>query len=145
MAKGGLDPDLVLVGTEAEVLDGLAGVLGAAEEQGVASGGGAEGKLVEGDGLTAGGSNAGTGGGGEAESRNGDLGDGQETVVVGDGANDDDGLLLVAVLDVGGNAGEGDGRAVDARHEEAAQDNLVEVGLRAACEIGKKPRSAIHV
>jgi hypothetical protein len=123
---------LVLVGAHAEVLDGLTRVLGAAEEEGVGTGGLLESQLVESDDLAAGSGDAGTGGGGDAESGNRDLGDGQEAVVVGDGANNDDGLLLVAVLEVGRDAGERDGRAVDAAHEQAAQDHLVEGRISAA-------------
>lgn len=116
---------LVAVGTEAEVLDGLTGVLGATEDEGVATGGGAEGKLVEGDGLTTGGEDAGTGGGGEAEGSNGHLGEGEHAVVIGDGADDDDGALLL-LGGVGHNAGEGDWGPVDLGHKQAAEDDLVE-------------------
>lgn len=122
----------MLVGTHAEVLEGLTGVLGSAEEEGVATGGGAEGELVEGDGLAAGSGDASAGGGGEAQGSDGQLGDGQETVVVSDGSDDDDGALVLLVQ-VADNAGDGDGRAVDARHEETAQDDLVEVGVGATC------------
>lgn len=114
------------------MLDGLTRVLGAAEEEGVGAGGLLESQLVEGDDLAAGSGDAGTGGGGDAESGDRDLGDGQETVVIGDGANDDDGLLLVAVLEVGRNAGQRDGGAVDAAHEQAAEDHLVEGSISAA-------------
>lgn len=110
----------------AEVLEGLTGVLGAAEEQGVGTGGLLEGELVQGDGLAAGSGDAGAGGGGEAHGGDLHLGDLEQAVVVGDGADNDNGLLLVAVLEVAGNARQGDGGAVDAGHKEAAQDNLVE-------------------
>lgn len=122
----------MLVGTEAEVLDGLTGVLGTAEKEGVGTGGLLESKLVESDGLAASGSDAGAGSGGKAEGRDGDLRDGQEAVVIGDSADNDDGLLLVAVLEVGRNTGERDGRAVDAAHEEAAEHDLVEGRVSAA-------------
>ncbi len=128
--------NLVLVGAKAEVLDGLTRVLGAAEEEGVGTSGPLEGELIEGQDLAAGGSDAGTGGGGDAESGDLDLGDGQETVVIGDGADDDDRLLLVAVLEVGRDAGQRDGGAVDAAHEQAAEDHLVEGRISAACRRG---------
>lgn len=124
------------MGAETEVLESLTGVLGATEKEGVGTSGLLESELVKGDGLAASSGDAGTGGGGEAESRNVHLGDDKETVVIGDGANNDDGLLLVAVLDIGGNAREGHGGAVDAGHEQAAEDNLVEGSISAAC--GKK-------
>lgn len=123
---------LVLVGTEAEVLDGLTGVLGTTKKEGVGTGGLLESELVEGDGLAASGSDAGTGGSGEAEGRNGDLGDVQETAVIGDSADNNDGLVLIAVLEVARNTGDRDGRAVDAAHEEAAEHDLVEGRVSAA-------------
>ena len=121
----------MLVGTEAEVLDGLTGVLGATEQQGVGTSGLLKSKLVESQGLAAGSEDASTGGGGEAESSNADLGDGEQAVVIGDGADNNDGALVV-LLDLGGNARQGQRGAVDAGHEEAAQDNLVEAGVGTA-------------
>lgn len=121
----------MLVRTEAEVLEGLTAVLGSTEDQGVAAGRSTESKLIQGDGLTTGSDNAGTGGGSEAEGGNGGLGEGQETVVIGDGADDDDGALLL-LADVGNNAGEGNGRAVDLGHEKSSENNLVEGGIGSA-------------
>lgn len=117
---------LVLVGAEAEVLDGLARVLGAAEEERVGARGLLESELVEGQGLAAGSLDARAGSGGEAQGGDVDLGDVEEAVVIGDGADNNDRLLLVAVLEVGGNAREGDGGAVDAAHKQAAEHDLVE-------------------
>lgn len=119
------------MGTVTEVLDGLTGVLGSTEEEGVGTSGGLEGELVEGEGLATGSDDAGTGSGGEAEGRNVDVGDLEEAVVVGDGANNDDSALLT-LLDVRGDARERDGRAVDAGHKQSAEDNLVEVGVGTA-------------
>lgn len=116
----------MLVGTEAEVLDGLTAVLGATEDQGVATSGGTKSKLVQSDSFATSGHNAGTGGGGEAESRNSNLGAGEKTVVVSNGADDDDGALLALLVDVGNDARQGNGRTVDLGHEESAEDNLVE-------------------
>ena len=101
----------MLVGTEAEVLDGLTGVLGATEKEGVGTGGLLEGKLIQGDGLAASGLKTAAGSGGEAQSRNGDLGDLQQTVVIGDGTDDDNGALLL-LSGVGYDAGQGHGGAV---------------------------------
>lgn len=116
----------MLVGTEAEMLDGLTGVLGSTEKEGVGTGGLLESELIEGDGLAASGDDASAGSGGEAQSGDGHLGDDKETVVIGDGTNNDDGLLLVAVLEVLGNAGQRDGRTVDTAHEQATEHDLVE-------------------
>jgi hypothetical protein len=123
---------LVLVGAKAEVPDGLTGVLGATEDQGVATGGGTESKLIQGDGLTTGSSNAGAGGGGESQGSDGHLGELEESVVIGDGADDDDGSLLTLLVDVGDNSGQGDGRAVDLGRKETSENNLVEGGVSSA-------------
>jgi len=86
---------LVLVGSEAEMLDSLSGVLGSSEEKGVASSWGSEGQLIDGQSLTTGSKNASTGGGSETESRNTELGNLQQSVVIGDGANNNNGSLLL--------------------------------------------------
>jgi hypothetical protein len=122
----------VAVGTEAEVLDGLAAVLGATEDQGVAASGGTESELIEGDGLTTGSDDASTGGGSEAESGDGGLREGQESVVVGDGANNDDDALLLLLADVADDAGQRHGRTVDLGHEQALEHDLVEGRLGTA-------------
>jgi len=125
---------LVGVGTEAEVLDGLTGVLGSTEEESVGSSGVTSGNLVNGEGLTTGLLNAGTGGSGEAEGCDGELGELEQTVVVSDGSDNDDGLALVSLSGVlvgsgCDDLGQADGRAVDLGHHEASQNRLVEGGL----------------
>lgn len=124
---------LVLVGTHAEMLDGLTRVLGSAEEEGVGTGGLLESELIESQGLAASGEDARAGSGGEAEGSNGELGNLEETVVIGDGGDDDDGLLLAAVLDVVDDARDRHGRTVDAAHKQPAEDNLVEGRVGTAC------------
>lgn len=119
---------LVLVGAHAEVLNGLTGVLGTAEQQGVAAGRGTQSELVQGEGLTTGGQDASAGSGGEAESSDAQLGDFEKTVVIGDGADNNDGLALLA-LGLANNARDRDRGSVDTRHKEAAEDDLVERGL----------------
>lgn len=114
------------MGTEAEVLDGLTVVLGATQQQGVGAGGLLESELIEGQGAAASGKDARAGGGGESQGSDLHLGDLEQAVVIGDGADDNNRLLVVAVLQVGLDTGQGDGRAVDAGGKEAAQDNLVE-------------------
>ena len=116
----------MLVGAHAEVLDGLPGVPLAPEQDGVGTSGRTERELVEGDSLTTGLEDALLGGLGEAEGSDGQLGDLEETDVVGDGANNNDGLG-VTVGSVGGlleDAGEGNGRAVDLGEEKAVEDGL---------------------
>lgn len=122
----------MLVGTHAEVADGLTGVLGTAKQQSVSASGLLERQLVEGLDRAAGGEDASTGGGGEAQGGDVHLGDFEQADVIGHGADDDDSLLLVAVLQVGGNARERDGGTVHAGHKETAQDDLVEGGVGTA-------------
>lgn len=123
----------MLVGTEAEVTDGLTGVAGATEEESVGTSRGTAGELVEGDGLTTSLHNAGTGTLGEAEGGNGDLlRGGLETVVVGDSANDNNGLAGgTRALESTVDAGNRDRRAVGLREEELSEDHLVEFGVGA--------------
>ncbi|KAJ6260637.1 hypothetical protein Dda_4864 [Drechslerella dactyloides] len=126
---------LVLVWTEAKVPDRLAGVLGASEQESVGASWGPQSELVESQGLAAGSNDAGARGGGESQSGNGDLRGGDQAGVVGDGADNDDGLAIrlgLLVADEAVDAREGDRRAVDLRHEEAAEDNLVEAGVGSA-------------
>ena len=125
------------VGTEAEVLDGLTGVLGATEEEGVGTGRGAHGQLIDGQGLTTSGDNAGAGSVGVAEGGNRELGELKETVVVSDGADQDDGLALVSLSGVlvgssGNDLGERHGRAVDLAHHQATEDSGVELAVGTA-------------
>lgn len=131
---------LVLVRAEAEVLDGLAGVLLAADEHGVGASGRTGGELVEGEALTASSLNAGTSGVGEAEGSNRELGQLKNTVVVGDGADNNNGLGGLGSR--GGNTTLRLGQVDDARdrhrglvdlgHIQAAEDGLVEAAVRAA-------------
>jgi len=121
----------VLVGSEAEVLNSLPGVLWSSQEKGVAAGWGPQSQLVQGDSLTTSGLDSCTGGGSEPESSDRKLGDSEDTVVISDGANDDNSSLPILLTGVGvvgmaHDLGDGDGRAVDLGHEEAAEDGLVE-------------------
>lgn len=56
----------------------------------------------------------------------------EEAVVICDGTDHDDGLVFVSLCGMlacgfRDDAGQGHWRAVDAGHEEAAEDNLIEV------------------
>ena len=117
---------LVLVGTEAKVLDGLTGVLGSSEEQGVASGRGSESQLVQGQDLSSSSLDAGPSSSSEAEGRNTELGNGQEAVVISDSPDDHNGLVVGLLGCVGDNARNGDRWSVDTGHKKAAEDDLVE-------------------
>lgn len=86
---------LVLVGSEAKVLDSLTRVLGTTEKEGVGASGEAGGNLVDGEDLTASLLDAGTSRSSDAESGDGELGELQQAVVIGNGADNDNGLALV--------------------------------------------------
>lgn len=80
--------------------------------------------------------------GGEVERRDGEFfRHRKQTDVVGDGADDDDGFLCRGDLfaraagSEHGEAGEGERGAVGAGHEEAAEDDFVEVGVGFACVV----------
>ena len=71
---------------------------------------------------------------GESEGGDGELWEGGEADVVGNGANGDNNLTLVGgtCRDLFGNAGEGDGRTIDFGHEESLENDCVKVCVRAA-------------
>jgi len=126
LASLGLDVwFLVLVWSEAEVLDSFSGILWASEENGVAASWRSESQLIQCQNLTSGSKNAGTGGSGEAESSYANLGNGEETVVIGDSANDDNGSLLL-LGGLGSNSRDRDGGSVDAGHKKSAENDFVE-------------------
>lgn len=122
------------MGSKAEMLNSLSGVLGSSEEQGVASSGSSESQLIQGQDLSSSCDNAGTGGRGEAESGDAELGDGQETVVIGDSADDDNGLVVGLLGGVRNNSGDGDRGSVDAGHKKSAENDLVEGRVGSAYE-----------
>jgi hypothetical protein len=126
------DANLVLVGTETEVLDGFSGVLGTAEKESVGSSRGAQSEFIQSQSLTTGLVNASSGSGSETQGSDGKLGDGKETVVISDRADHDNGFALVRLGDVRSDARKRNRGAVDTGHEKAAQHNLVEVRFRAA-------------
>lgn len=104
----------MLVGSETKVLESFSGILWSSQEKNVASSWGTESQLIEGQSLTTGSENAGTGGSGEAESSNAELWDGQKTVVVSDGTDDGNGLVVRLLGCVGHDAREGDRWSVGA-------------------------------
>lgn len=113
------------------MLDGLTGVLATTDKKGVGASGGAEGELIKGQALTTSLDDAGTGSLGEAEGADGELGDLKETLVISDGANQDEDLTLVT-LSKPSKARDGKRRAVDAGLEKTLQDKLVELSLGTA-------------
>jgi hypothetical protein len=113
------------------VLDSLTGVLLTAEQDGVGTSGSTKGKLIKGDDLSASLDNTGLGGLGDTQASNRQLGDLEEADIISHGANDNSGLALLA-SQVASNTRDGHWGAVDARHEETLQDNLVEGRIRTA-------------
>lgn len=128
----------MLVWAKAEVLDGLTGVLWSPEEESVGAGGGTEGELIEGEGLTTGSEDPGASAGGEPQSSDRELGDLQEAVVVGDSA-DNDNRLSLGLPSIGNKAGEGDRRPVDVGLRETLGNSLVELAGGTATQEGVEP------
>lgn len=123
---------LVLVWSHAEVLDSLSRVLWSSEEKGVASSWSSQRQLIKSQSLTTSSDNASTGCSSESESSNAELGDGQETVVISDGANNHNGLVVGLLGGVADDSGYRDRRSVNAGHKESAKNNLVEGGVGSA-------------
>ena len=124
----------VLGAGDTKVLDSLAGRLLASQQESLLPLGRTEGQLVEGEGLTAGGKDAGAGGLGKLEGGDGHLGDDGHALVISDGGDDDDDGGILAGGHVLADDREGEGRAVRLAHAQTLQDNLVKVGAGAAGE-----------
>lgn len=133
----GLGGDLgggVLAVDATEVTELFAGVASTLQQNSLGASGALEGELVKSQDGTTSLLNTGTSGFSNVEGSNGDLWDGQDAVVISDGADDyeDDAILLSG--SVGSNLLEGHRGAVVARQEQATQDNLVEAGLSATSQ-----------
>jgi hypothetical protein len=111
-----------------EVLDGLTRVLGAAEQHGVGALGGAKGKLIEGDALTASLDDSGAGSLGEAKGSDLQAGQLQLAGVVGDGTNNNGSLVLLA-LKVSRQARDRDGGIVDLGLSQSLDNDSGELGI----------------
>lgn len=127
---------LVLVRTSTEVSDGLSGVSWASNDQGVLTLWSSDGQLVQGDALTTSLQDGGSGAGGESQSGNGGLWELEDSVVVSDGTDNDNGLVGSALLVQSlADSGNGDRRSVDLGQEQRSQDNLVEWSISTTCGI----------
>lgn len=113
--------------THAEVLDGLARVPLAPQENGVGTGWRTQRQLVEGKGLTASLDDAGLGGNGETESGDGEFWEHGQANIVGHNANNDNGLVgkVGEVFRLLGDFGERDGGLVNFGEEKAVEDGLI--------------------
>lgn len=120
----------MLVRAKTEVLDRLSSVLGSPNEKGVASSRRSQRKLVESQSLASGCLDPGASSGRKPQSSNGELGDREKTVVISDGTNNDDGLVIVVgrvwVSTVLNDAGDRDRGPVDLGHEKTTENSLVE-------------------
>jgi hypothetical protein len=127
----------MLVGPETEVLDSLSSVLGSSEEECVASSRSSQCQLIQSQSLSTSSEDARTSSCSEAKCGNAELGNSQKTVVVGDSANNNDGLIIGLLRSVGNNSRNRDRRSVDTGHEKATKNNLVERGFGPAWVEGR--------
>ncbi|GMR48628.1 hypothetical protein PMAYCL1PPCAC_18823, partial [Pristionchus mayeri] len=119
-----------------EVSLGFASLAGTLDEEGVLSLGGASCELVDGDDLASGLENTGTSRIGDAESGNGDLGNLEDALVIGDGGKRNNDLVLISGLSqIARDAGNRERSAVLAGHEQASEHNLVELGSSTSGEV----------
>lgn len=115
-----------------EVTVGLTSSTGSADEQAVGASGELLGELIEGQDLAATGEDAVAGGLGESQSADLEaLGGIEHADIIGDGANHDCDLALLAGCELY-KLGKGDWGTVHLAHEETLQDHLVELAFDAA-------------
>lgn len=121
---------LTLVRTETEVSDSLSGVSWASEEDGVLTLWSSQSQLVQSDSLTTSLDDSSLGTSSESQSGDGGLWGLQQSDVVSDGTNDNDGLLSSTLLLQGSvDSGNRHRWSVNLRQEQRLQDNLVETGV----------------
>lgn len=119
-----------------EVSFSLSLLSGSLEKDGVLSLWVLESKLIESDNFTTSGSNSLSSGLGDSESANSELGDLKKSDVVGDGTNNNSGLVLSALsLHLSDESSKRKWGSVDARHKQSLKDDLVEGGI---CSSGQE-------
>jgi len=109
-----------------KVLDGLARVLRATHEHSVGTSGSLDGKLIEGQDLTTGLDDTGTGTLGDTKRTNSDLRHSQQTDVVGDSTNNHGNLVLLLLKELR-HTSQRQGRSVNATHAQSLQNDAVEL------------------
>lgn len=136
LATLGLDSwSLMLVGTEAEVSDGLSRLSGTSEDDSVLTLWSTTSKLVQSDSLTTGLENTGLSRLGESQSSDGSLWNLSDTVVVSDSANNNNGLVgSTLVLDSSSDTGDRDRRTVDFGQEQGSENHFVEASVGTTSE-----------
>lgn len=112
----------------AEVLEGSAGGTSTLEQQGVLAGGRTQGQLIESQNLTASLQDALASRLGNMEGAQRQFGNGQQAVIIGNGANNNHGRLwLIGGLEEASDALQRHWGPVDTAHEQTLQDDTVEL------------------
>eukprot|EP00045_Choanoeca_perplexa_P022937 m.11401 g.11401 ORF g.11401 m.11401 type:complete len:301 (+) comp9808_c0_seq1:119-1021(+) len=118
-----------------KVLDSLTGLARTLQQDSVLALGSTESKLIKGDALATGSQDTLASTFSEAQSANGQLWHFEDTNIISDGANDDSSLGLVALgRHVVHQLAQAQRRAVDTRHKQTLQHNLVERGIGTASQ-----------
>lgn len=118
---------LTLVRTETKVSNGLSGVSWTSDKDGVLTLRSSQSQLVQGDSLTTSLQDSSLGTSSESQSGDSGLWGLQQSEVVGNGTNDNDGLLSSTLLLQNlVDSGKGNWRSVDLGKEQRSQDDLVE-------------------
>lgn len=124
----------VLSVDSAEVSEDLAGTTGTLQQNSLAASGALEGELIEGHDLTASLLDAGASRLSHVEGSDGNLRDGQNTLIISDSSNDDENGVSSLTFGVADDLLERHGGSVVAGHHQTAEDHLVEVSLSTASQ-----------
>lgn len=120
----------MFVRAKPEVLNRLPSILGPSDEECVAPSRRPQGKLIKSQSLASGCLDPGASSGSESQSGDGKLRDREETVIISDGADNDDSLIVVVgrvwVSTILDDTGDRDRGPVDLGHEETAENSLIE-------------------
>ena len=110
---------------------------GTSQEEGVFTSWGSESELIESQALTTSSDDSLSCLFSESQSADSELGDGQESDVVGNGGDDDDGLIF-STLEVLNDSGNADGISDDSRLVKSSEDGLVE------CRVGSSGQELVE-
>lgn len=108
----------------------------ASEENSICTSGGLKGELIEGEALSTSGENSFSGLGAESKCADIELGDFEESFVVGDGGNrnNDSGVSVLNVFKVFHDSGDGNGPSVSAGTVQSLENDFVELGISSSGE-----------
>lgn len=122
--------------TEAEVSNGLSGVSWTSDKDGVLTLRSSQSQLVQGDSLTTSLQDSSLGTSGESQSSDSGLWSLQQSEVISNGTDNNDGLLSSTLLLQNlVDSGEGHWRSVDLGKEQRSQDDLVERRVSTTCKL----------